>query len=172
MNKEFDKETKELGDKWRDFEAKKTEHKQKMQAEKEENWRRIKEEYQRLEEECNIFEEKKKLWNEEKKRIEKETNSLLGDYNRISVTREQAAQELRKEQEQKTVILQSYETQMDSLMNQVFFWNNLDLSLFKIENAKREIMEYEMKKEELRREYNEIVRVNEEEIEKSNVRNT
>jgi len=33
-------------------------------------------------------------------------------------------------------------------------------------------MEYEMKKEELRREYNEILRVKEEEIERSNVQNT
>jgi len=33
-------------------------------------------------------------------------------------------------------------------------------------------MEYEMKKEKLRREYNEILRVKEEEIERSNVQNT
>jgi len=108
-----------LGDKWRDFETKKADFKKKMQAEKEENWKRIKEEYQRLEEECKLFEEKKKLWNEEKKRIEKETSSLFDDYNRISITREQAVQDLRKEQEQKTIILQSYETQMNSLMTQV-----------------------------------------------------
>ena len=103
----------------RDFEIKKTEFKQKMQAEKEENWKRIKEEYQRLEEEGKLFEEKKRVWNEEKKRIERETASLFDDYNRISVTREQAAQDLRKEQERKSVILQSYETQMDTLINQV-----------------------------------------------------
>jgi len=153
---EFEKETKELGDKWRDFEAKKVEFKQRMNSEKEENLKKIKEEYLRLEEECKKFEEKKKAWAEEKKRIEQEKDVIMNDISRISYSRDQVAEELRKDQEHKITLKESYENQVFSLTKQ-------------IQILSEEIQEYELHKEKAIEEYNALIKAHESEMNKFRV---
>ena len=110
-----------MGNKWKDYEAKKVEFRRSIALEREENLRAVREEYTKLEQERARLEDNKRGWNEEKMRIEREKTGLIDDFRKISSDKEWVAEELRKQQDQQNVMKQSFENQIMSLRSQVIY---------------------------------------------------
>lgn len=87
--------------------------------ERDENLRAIREEYAKLEDERMRLEDNKREWNLDRMKIEREKAGLMDDFKKISSDKDFAVEELKKQQEQKSVMKQSFETQIMSLRNQV-----------------------------------------------------
>jgi len=117
--KELEREAKEISDQWKELSDRKIQLREKMFTERDDNIRQVREEYAKLQEECKKLENEKRIWNEDRIRIEREKRDLMEDITKTMNNRDIATLELKKDQEHKLTIKQSYENEILSLKKQV-----------------------------------------------------